>query len=114
MAILEYAGKKVSVDDDGYLMNFDDWNEAIACALAEKEGVEELTKERMDILKFIRNYYREYHFFPIMNAVCRNVHQPRECISEKFIHPLLSWKLAGLPKPDELIINLLEFNQSPG
>lgn len=114
MAVLEYAGKKISVDDEGYLMNFDDWDETVACALAEKEGIEELTKERMDILKFIRSYYREHHFFPILNAICRNVHQPKECVSEKFMSPLLSWKLAGLPRPDELIITLLEYNQTPG
>ena len=113
MPVIEYGGLKINVDDEGYLINFDDWNEKAACALAEKEGIEELTKERIEILKFIRDYYKKYNFFPILNAVCRNVHQPKNCINEQFLHPLLAWKLAGLPKPDEVLINIIEYGQTP-
>ena len=35
MAFLEYAERRVEVDDDGYLVRFEDWNEKVACALAE-------------------------------------------------------------------------------
>ncbi len=114
MPIIEYSGMKIDVDDEGYLVNFDAWNETVACALAEREGIEELTKERLDIIRFIREYYKKYNFFPILNAICKNIHQPKKCVSEEFISPLLAWKLAGLSKPDELIINLLEYGQSPG
>lgn len=114
MLTIDYKGRKISLDDDGYLLNFDDWNEDVACALAEREDVEELTKERMDIIKFIREYYRQYNFFPILNAVCKNVHQPKNCINEKFIDPIVAWKIAGLPKPEDTIINLLRYGQSPG
>ncbi|MCL4456559.1 MAG: TusE/DsrC/DsvC family sulfur relay protein [Nitrospirae bacterium] len=113
MAVIEYAGGKVNIDDSGYLVNIDDWNEQVACALAEREGVDELTKERMDILKFIREYYKKYNFFPILNAVCKNVHQPKNCINEKFMDPLTAWKLAGLPQPGEDIINIVKYGQTP-
>ena len=113
MAVIEYAGGKVNIDDGGYLVNIDDWNEQVACALAEREGVDELTKERIDILKFIREYYKKYNFFPILNAVCKNVHQPKNCINEKFMDPLTAWKLAGLPQPGEDIINIVKYGQTP-
>lgn len=113
MAVIEYAGGKVNIDDSGYLVNINDWNEQVACALAEREGVDELTKERMDILKFIREYYKKYNFFPILNAVCKNVHQPKNCINEKFMDPLTAWKLAGLPQPGEDIINIVKYGQTP-
>ncbi len=113
MAVIEYAGGKVNIDDSGYLVNIDDWNEQVACALAEREGVDELTKQRMDILKFIREYYKKYNFFPILNAVCKNVHQPKNCINEKFMDPLTAWKLAGLPQPGEDIINIVKYGQTP-
>jgi TusE/DsrC/DsvC family sulfur relay protein len=113
MPTIEYGGISVDIDDDGYLVNVDDWNEQIACALAEREGVEELTKERIDILKFIHEYYRRYHFFPILNAVCKNVHQPKNCINEQFMDPLTSWKLAGLPKPSENVISIIGYGQTP-
>lgn len=113
MPTIEHRGQRISLDDEGYLLNFDDWNEDVACALAEKEGIEELTKEKLDILKFIREYYRKYNFFPILNAICKNVHQPKNCVTEQFMDPIVAWKLAGLPKPSEDIINIVEYGQTP-
>ncbi len=102
MPVLEYGGIQVEVDGEGYLVRFEDWNEKIACALAEKEGILgqcPLTKERMDILLFLRDYYQKFESFPMVRAVCRNVHQAEACEYERFIDPLKAWKIAGLPKP---------------
>jgi tRNA 2-thiouridine synthesizing protein E len=104
MPVVEHAGVKVAVDDEGYLVNSDDWNEEIAAALAAREGVPDLNGAWMEIIKFMRSYYRAYNAFPILRAVCRNVHMSKECFSEKFIDPLKAWKIAGLPKPDEHVI----------
>jgi tRNA 2-thiouridine synthesizing protein E len=102
MPKLEYAGIQVEVDDEGYLVNFDDWDEKVACALADGEGILEqcpLTPERMDILNFLRDYYRKFNAFPIVQYVCKNVHQTKDCEYEQFIDPIQAWKIAGLPKP---------------
>jgi len=102
MPTLEYAGIRVSVDEEGYLIKFEDWNEKVACALAEREGILDqcpLTEERMNILKFLRDYYKKFNSFPIVQAVCKNVHQPKECLNEQFLDPIQAWKIAGLPKP---------------
>lgn len=113
MPYIEYGGLKISVDDEGFLLNYNDWNEKVACALAEREGIEELTQDKIEILKFIRGYYEKYNYFPILNAICLNVHQPRNCMARQFVSPLQAWKLAGLPKPDNEIRNILE-GQTPG
>jgi len=102
MPTLEYADVRIEVDEEGYLVNFDDWNEKVACALAEREGILDqcpLTKERMSILEFLRGYYKNFNSFPIVQAVCKNVHQPKDCLNDQFINPILAWKIAGLPKP---------------
>ena len=102
MPTLNYEGISVEVDEEGYLVNFADWNEKIACALAEREGILNqcpLTEERMIILKFLRGYYKNFNSFPIIQAVCKNVHQPKDCLNEQFTHPIQAWKIAGLPKP---------------
>ncbi|MDA8084680.1 MAG: thiol peroxidase [Nitrospiraceae bacterium] len=101
------------VDDKGYLLDIDAWDESVAAALAAKEGLKGLTKDHIDALVFIREHYRKYSAFPIVNAVCRNIHQPNNCLSEDFMTPMLAWKLAGLPRPDELVVNLLEYGQVP-
>jgi TusE/DsrC/DsvC family sulfur relay protein len=113
MPIIEYADLKINVDDDGYLVNSGDWNQKVACALAEREGIEELTKERLTIITFLRDYYRQFNYFPILDAVCLNVHQPNHCMKEKFMHPLKAWKIAGLPKPDDVVLAYLNYGQVP-
>jgi TusE/DsrC/DsvC family sulfur relay protein len=113
MTILEVSGKKIEFDDDGFLVNKDDWNENVACAIAEREGIEELTPQRMDIIRFLREYYARYNYFPILNSVCLNVHMPGKCVNEQFIHPLKAWKVAGLPKPDDIVLTYLNYGQVP-
>jgi len=102
MRSLEYQDITVTVDEEGYLLDMDDWNEKVACALTQTvEDVDDcdLTEERMDILKFMRDYYIKFGSFPIVRQVCKNVHQDKECLYENFIDPLKAWKIAGLPKP---------------
>ena len=95
---IEYAGKKVEIDDDGFLVDSEDWDEGIAQVLAEREGVGNLSDDKIEIIKFMRAYYKKFNAFPILNYVCKNIHQPRECVSEEFINPEKAWKIAGLPK----------------
>lgn len=104
MPVIEDKGARIEVDDEGYLVNFGDWNDSVAAVLARKEGIEELGSDRMDIIKFMRDYYKQYNAFPLLRGVCRRVHQSKDCYSEKFIDPLTAWKIAGLPKPDEHVI----------
>lgn len=101
MPVIKSRGTEVKVDEEGYLLNYEDWNEQVARIMAEKEGLGELTKDKMDILEFIRRFYEEHKFFPIVRAVCKNVHQPKDCLTEKFMDPVTAWKIAGLPNPGE-------------
>ncbi|GAB4389493.1 MAG: hypothetical protein Kow0025_15210 [Thermodesulfovibrionales bacterium] len=99
MPVIEYGGLKINLDDDGFLVRMDDWNDKVACAIAEREGVEELTKERMEVINFMRDYYKRFNAFPILRAVCRNIHKPKDCVEEEFMDPMKAWKVAGLPNP---------------
>ncbi|MEW6419919.1 MAG: TusE/DsrC/DsvC family sulfur relay protein [Nitrospirota bacterium] len=107
MPVIKVGGSKVELDDEGYLINFNDWNEKVACAIAEREGVSKtcpLTKERMEIIKFMREYYKKFNDFPLPTAVCRNLHQPSKCVVERFIEPIKAWKIAGLPRPSTDVV----------
>jgi len=101
MPILKQADITINHDDDGFLVNIEDWNETAANALAEREGVGTLTKDQLDVLKFMREYYKKYNFFPILRHVCKNVHQPKNCVNEEFMNPVQAWKIAGLPNPGD-------------
>lgn len=107
MSCLEHNDTCVDIDQDGFLTDFDAWDETVACTLAAKEGVSEtcpLTKERMDILRYVRNYYKEFEAFPIVRAVCKNVGQSKDCQYTEFPDPIVAWKIAGLPKPNPEVL----------
>ena len=113
MATLNSDESIPALDPEGYLADVTSWTEKIACALAEKEGVSQecpLGKERMDILKFIRDYYQKFEAFPIVRAVCKNVGQSKECQYEQFPDPLVAWKIAGLPKPTPEVFAKIKSN----
>lgn len=101
MPIIDLEGQKITIDDDGFLVRLEDWSDAVARVLAAGEGIAELSNDQMDILKFLRTYYEKYKFFPIVRYVCKNVHQPPNCVAEKFMDPVKAWKIAGLPNPGE-------------
>ena len=102
MPYLNVKGKEIEVDEEGFLVNQDEWDEEIAGAVLKNANGPELDKETLEILRFMRSYYKKFSAFPILNAVCKRLDQPRECVQEKFLDPLLAWKAAGLPKPDTL------------
>lgn len=92
------------VDTAGFLMNFEDWTEDVAKSIAAREGIVGLSGDQLDILKYLRAYYRENTFFPILRSICANVHQPRTCVADNFNDPVVAWKIAGLPNPGEEVI----------
>jgi tRNA 2-thiouridine synthesizing protein E len=54
---LEVDGKTIETTENGYLVNLDDWNEAVARVIASMDSVE-LTQKHMDVI----NYLREEHY----------------------------------------------------
>ncbi len=101
---MQMREQKIQIDEDGFLRRPEDWTEEVARVLAKEEGIADLTEDKFDILKFMREYYQEHHFFPITRYVCKNVHQPINCVTEQFMDPVKAWKIAGLPNPGEEVI----------
>ena len=100
MPTIECGKKQITIDDKGFLANLNDCSVEVAQAMAKREGLEALTDEQMTIIKFLREYYKTFASFPILNYVCKNIHQPRECVNEQCVNPDKAWKIAGLPPLD--------------
>jgi TusE/DsrC/DsvC family sulfur relay protein len=54
MAVREYAGHKVAVDEDGFLVNRDEWDRDVAQAMADERGMGPLTPEHWKVIDFCR------------------------------------------------------------
>lgn len=50
------AGREVQVDQEGFLTEYDEWNEEVAAQLAANIGIE-LTDEHWRTIKFLREDY---------------------------------------------------------
>ena len=100
MSDINVAGKKIKLDDEGFLVNQEDWSHAVAREIAKNAGIDTLDDAQMEIIEFLRKYYQKFNAFPILNYVCKHVEQPRECLNNEFVNPMNAWKIAGLPRLD--------------
>ena len=69
MATMELAGKTVEVNEEGFLVNPDDWSEEMAPALAEKVGIYELTDMHWKVVRFMRREYEERGQIPTVRRI---------------------------------------------
>jgi len=53
---IEVKGKTIETDDNGNLVNYQEWDKDVAEALAAGEGIE-LTQEHWDVLEYLRDEY---------------------------------------------------------
>ena len=53
MAEKNYAGKIVEVNDEGYLVNKNDWTKEVAAEMAKEAGIE-LTDKHYEVLEYLR------------------------------------------------------------
>ena len=94
------AGRQVHVNDEGFLTEYDEWDEAVAAVLAADIGLE-LTPERLEVLRFVRSDYRAQGTSPTLRRVATVGGFPIKRLFELF--PKKPAKkmsyVAGVPKP---------------
>lgn len=94
-------------DEEGYLLNLEDWNEALADDIAKQEGLS-LTPEHWEIIHLLRRFYEQFEVSPAMRPLVKAVTKDLGVDKGKSIYlmklfpgspPKLAAKIAGLPKP---------------
>ncbi len=50
----QIAGREIEVNEEGYLLDPKQWDESIAIAIAEEEGVGPLTEAHLKLIHFLR------------------------------------------------------------
>lgn len=92
-------------------MHLSDWNESVAEQIAESEGIE-LTEQHWEVLRLLREYYREFDSSPAMRPLVKYCTLKLGADKGKSIYLMslfpgspakLGSKIAGLPKPDNCL-----------
>lgn len=108
---LEVGGRILRTDEQGYLLNLDDWSEEFAEKMAEHDGVK-LFDDHWGLIFYFRDYYQSTGSVPTMHVIVRTLgrqhgaHFHNEKEYGKYLYQLFPsdpvrtlCKLAGLPKP---------------
>lgn len=107
MAQIELNGTFYQVDNDGYLLNLDDWSETFATLMAERDSIT-LTPEHWEIIQLVREFYQEYKTSPAIRMLVKAMSQKfgEEKGNSRYLQRLFpdgpakqATKFAGLPKP---------------
>jgi tRNA 2-thiouridine synthesizing protein E len=53
----EINGKTIETTENGYLVDVNDWNEAVATEIAKIDGLGDLTQEHWDVINYLRDEY---------------------------------------------------------
>lgn len=106
----EVNDRTIQTDDQGFLLDLEDWSEAFAAALAQRDGIE-LYVDHWELIWYFRDYYAETQSLPTMHRMVmdlgrRGEHFRDRKAYEKHIYRLFPsdpvreiCKLAGLPMP---------------
>ncbi len=102
VAAIETRGKRLDLDEDGYLMNVDSWDVSVAERLADIEDIE-LTAEHWRLITAIRLYYERNGASPLCRDILKETGFTKKDLYRIFPSSgyRTACKLAGLPKPPE-------------
>ncbi len=108
---LEVDGRIIETDEQGFLLDLEDWSEDFARALAQRDGIE-LYVDHWELIWYFRDYYRETQSLPTMRRMILELGKRQGArfrdrkAYEKHIYRLFPsdpvrqvCKLAGLPMP---------------
>ena len=101
MPIFEQGNVKVEVDEDGFIIDPDDWTEDVAKELGVVEEVLELTEDHWKVVHYLRDYYQKFGVAPMIRKLCKESGYKLKEIYDLFPSGPAkgACKIAGLPKP---------------
>ena len=96
----EIAGQTVDVNEEGYLTDMSQWDESIAAAIAEEEGVPPLTDAHKKVIAYLREQQAAGAALTIRSLGKSGVVTIKELYALFPGGPLKkASKIAGIPKP---------------
>lgn len=100
-------GAAIEADEDGYIVNLDEWSKELAEEIAKAEGLA-MTDDHWKVIDFLRNYYDEFQIAPAVRVLVKNAKKKLgpDIGNNKTLEAMFpdgaakqGCKIAGLPKP---------------
>lgn len=88
-------------DEDGFLLEHAQWNEALAQRIAQREGLTHLDEPHWRVIHHVRERFLALGGLPSLRRVCRATGLSRDEVHDLFGGCLPVWRIAGLPNPGE-------------
>ena len=100
MPVTTIADRPVHVDDEGFMTEYQEWDEDLARTLAANIGIE-LTDEHLEVVRFLRSDFEQNGTTPTLRRVATAGGIPTKTLFELFPKkPARKMAyVAGLPKP---------------
>ena len=100
MAEVNFQGKQFEVDEDGFLLRFEDWCPEWVELVKESESILELTPDHEKVVSFLREYYKKNGIAPMVRIISKHTEFKLKEIYELFPSGpgKGACKMAGLPK----------------
>ncbi len=101
MATVEMNGKTFEVDEDGFLLDYNQWCDEWVEYVRTQEGIDELTEEHTKVVKVLQDYYEKNGIAPMVRVLSKLTKFKLKHIYELFPSGpgKGACKMAGLPKP---------------
>lgn len=109
---MEYS--TIAKDNEGYLIEPQEWDENLAKQIAKNEKIE-LTEQHWVIINFIRDYYEDFQSVPELRKTLAHLKekQGENLATRKFVYKLFPYgygqqacKIAGMRKPLKLMLDV--------
>ena len=101
MPVMDQSAPRAKFDEDGLLCDPAQWNEALAQAIATREGLGVLSEAHWKVIYSLRAHYARFHVAPAMVQIGHMHGQDKFWVHALFHTCLNAWRVAGLPNPGE-------------
>lgn len=101
MQAMQVNGKDVQLNDEGFLTDPGQWDEAVARQIAQDAGIAQLTDRHMQVVNFMRERYLEEGTAPTIRSLGKLSGVPIKELYTLFPKgpAKLAARIGGIPKP---------------
>lgn len=101
MTQLQVGDRTIELDEGGFMVSPEEWDEEIAVELSKMDCFGTMTDDHWRVLRCIRGHYEKYEAAPMMRLVTRRTNLTEADLERLFLSRCgdCMCRIAGLPKP---------------